>query len=152
MTKQWKNKEKFDILEFGSAKTYVGEKTLKKSEESIFQDEKAIKTQWCGKLPKNTKSSCTVYTSEAVLCSTAFHSSLNLKQANKLKSIQKTCLRIFLGEDYISYELALVQQGCPVAQAKKKNTARIPNAVKVTIWLWIITPQCHDSIFAIYRL
>ena len=76
---------------------------------------------------------CLHIRSSTEYCSTAFHSSLNLKQANKLKSIQKTCLRIFLGEYYISYDSALFQQGCLVAQAKKKNIARIPNAVKVTI-------------------
>ena len=44
-----------------------GKKTLQKSKEGIFQDEKAIKTQRCGKPPKNTKSSCAVWTSKAVL-------------------------------------------------------------------------------------
>ena len=98
MTKQWTNKEKFDILEFGSAKTYVGEKTLQKSEEGIFQDERAIKTQRCGKPPKNTKSSCTVCTSEAVL-NTAQQLSTAAWISNKQTSLnlsRKPALEYFL--------------------------------------------------------
>ena len=42
-------------------------KTPHKSGEGIFQDENAIKTQIGRKPPKNTSSSCTVCTSEALL-------------------------------------------------------------------------------------
>ena len=40
-------------------------------------------------------------------CSTSFHSSLTQKLTRKIESIQKTCLRVILGEMYISYESAL---------------------------------------------
>ena len=40
-------------------------------------------------------------------CSVAFHSSLTHIQEQKLERIQKTCLRVILGDMYISYEAAL---------------------------------------------
>jgi hypothetical protein len=40
-------------------------------------------------------------------CSTAFHSSLSQRSSNKLEAIQKTCLRVILGEMFIDYSSAL---------------------------------------------
>ena len=40
-------------------------------------------------------------------CSVAFHSSLTIEQSNKLERIQKVCLRVILGEMYVSYVGAL---------------------------------------------
>jgi hypothetical protein len=47
----------------------------------------------------------------AEYCTTVFHSSLTQKLSNKLESIQKTCLRVILGEMYVSYEAALEMSG-----------------------------------------
>ena len=44
-------------------------------------------------------------------CSVAFHSSLTVKQSEKLERIQKTCLKVILGEMYCSYEAALEMCG-----------------------------------------
>ena len=44
-------------------------------------------------------------------CSTAFHSSLTQKLSNKLEAIQKTCLRVILGDMYIEYSSALEMCG-----------------------------------------
>ena len=44
-------------------------------------------------------------------CSTVFHSSLTEDLTRKIESIQKTCLRVILGEMYISYEAALEMCG-----------------------------------------
>ena len=45
--------------------------------------------------------------SVAEYCSVAFHSSLTQCQSNKLENIQKTCLKVILGDMYISYSAAL---------------------------------------------
>ena len=54
-------------------------------------------------------------------CSTAFHSSLTTKQTNKLEAIQKTCLRIILGENYFSYESALNSTGLLSLKARREK-------------------------------
>ena len=43
--------------------------------------------------------------------SVAFHSSLTVEQSYKLERIQKTCLRIILGDMYIDYPAALEMTG-----------------------------------------
>ena len=40
-------------------------------------------------------------------CAVSFHSSLTGQQSNKLEKIQKTCLKVILGEDYLNYQTAL---------------------------------------------
>ena len=40
-------------------------------------------------------------------CSVAFHSSLTIELSDKLERIQKTCLKVILGEMYVSYGAAL---------------------------------------------
>ena len=40
-------------------------------------------------------------------CAVAFHSSLTIEDSNKLEQIQKTCLKVILGEMYVSYSAAL---------------------------------------------
>ena len=49
--------------------------------------------------------SCTEY------CSVAFHSTLTVHQSIDLERIQKTCLKVILGESYVSYEAALEMTG-----------------------------------------
>ena len=44
-------------------------------------------------------------------CSVAFHSSLTVKQANDIERIQKTSLKVILGELYINYQAALEMWG-----------------------------------------
>ena len=43
----------------------------------------------------------------AEYCSVAFHSSLTIEQTNKIEQIQKICLKVILGEMYVSYSSAL---------------------------------------------
>ena len=43
----------------------------------------------------------------AEYCSSAFHSSLTLEQSNTIERIQRTCLKVILGEMYLSYTSAL---------------------------------------------
>ena len=52
-------------------------------------------------------------------CSTAFHSSLTVEQDKKLEAIQKTSLKVILGDMYISYEAA-----CEMAGLKTLNSRR----------------------------
>ena len=40
-------------------------------------------------------------------CSVSFHSSLTQEQSKKLERIQKTCLKVILGEQYVDYKTAL---------------------------------------------
>ena len=44
-------------------------------------------------------------------CCVVFHSSLTQKQSSKLELIQKTCLRVILGDMYVSYSAALEMTG-----------------------------------------
>ena len=47
----------------------------------------------------------------AEYCCVAFHSSLTVEQSNSLETIQKVCLRVILGENYVSYDAALEMTG-----------------------------------------
>ena len=47
----------------------------------------------------------------AEYCSVAFHSSLTVEQSNKLERIQRTCLKVILGDMYIDYTSALEMTG-----------------------------------------
>ena len=49
--------------------------------------------------------------SVAEYCSVSFHSSLTQEQSRKLEGIQRTCVKVILGEDYVSYETALQRLG-----------------------------------------
>ena len=40
-------------------------------------------------------------------CAVSFHSSLTAQQSDKLEKIQKTCLKVIMGEDYVDYRTAL---------------------------------------------
>ena len=44
-------------------------------------------------------------------CAVAFHSSLTQQQSNKLEKIQKTSLRVILGDMYVDYAAALEMCG-----------------------------------------
>ena len=44
-------------------------------------------------------------------CSVAFHSSLTVKQSDKIEAIQKNCLKIILDVNYVSYSVALEMCG-----------------------------------------
>ena len=44
-------------------------------------------------------------------CAVAFHSSLTQEQSNKLEMIQKTCLKVILGDMYVGYAAALEMCG-----------------------------------------
>ena len=44
-------------------------------------------------------------------CAVAFHSSLTQQQSNKLERIQKTSLRVILGDMYVDYAAALEMSG-----------------------------------------
>ena len=44
-------------------------------------------------------------------CSVAFHSSLTVEQATDIERVQKTCLKVILGDNYISYSAALEMCG-----------------------------------------
>ena len=53
-------------------------------------------------------------------CSVAFHSSLTTEQRSKLEQIQKTCLRVILGEMYVSYEAALEMCGLETLDTRRE--------------------------------
>ena len=52
-------------------------------------------------------------------CSAAFHSSLTFEQNRKLESIQKTALRVIMGQNYVSYEEALETTGLVTLNARR---------------------------------
>ena len=55
-------------------------------------------------------------------CSVVFHFSLTMEQSNKIERIQKTCLKVILGDMYISYEAAL--EMCGLETLSKRREAR----------------------------
>ena len=58
-------------------------------------------------------------------CSVAFHSSLTINQSEKLERIQKTCLKVILGEMYCSYDSAL--EMCGLETLAKRREAKCLN-------------------------
>ena len=55
-------------------------------------------------------------------CSVSFHSSLTKQQSDKIEKIQKTCLKIILGEAYEDYQSALDEFGLQtLAQRREKR-------------------------------
>ena len=54
-------------------------------------------------------------------CSVVFHSSLTEAQTNKLEAIQKTCLRVILAENYVSYEVALEMCGLQRLETRRES-------------------------------
>ena len=44
-------------------------------------------------------------------CSVVYHSSLTVEQSDKLEKIQKTCLKVILGDSYVDYTAALEMCG-----------------------------------------
>ena len=54
-------------------------------------------------------------------CAVAFHSSLTIEQNNKLEQIQKTCLRVILGDMYTSYSGALEQTGLKLLSERRAD-------------------------------
>ena len=59
--------------------------------------------------------SCTEY------CSVAFHSTLTGEQSIDLERIQKTCLKVILGENYVSYEAALEMTGLVTLSERREK-------------------------------
>ena len=57
----------------------------------------------------------------AVYCSTVFHCTLTPEQSNKLERIQKTGLKIILGDMYIDYESALEMTGLDTLFSRRGN-------------------------------
>ena len=55
-------------------------------------------------------------------CSVVFHSSLTTEQSNKIERIQKTCLKVILGDMYITYAAAL--EMCGLETLSKRREAR----------------------------
>ena len=62
-------------------------------------------------------------------CSVVFHSSLTLKQSNKLEAIQKTCLRVILDANYVSYDAALEMCGLD-SLSSRRNKRQLTFAIK----------------------
>ena len=52
-------------------------------------------------------------------CSVVYHSRLTIEQSNKLERIQKTCLRVILGEMYIDYASALEMTGLHSLESRR---------------------------------
>ena len=53
-------------------------------------------------------------------CSVAFHSSLTIENSDKLEQIQKTCLKVILGEMYVGYFEALEMCGLKLLSDRRK--------------------------------
>ena len=59
--------------------------------------------------------------SVAEYCSVSFHSSLTQEQIRKLEGIQRTCLKVILGEKYKGYQLALETLGLESLEDRRKR-------------------------------
>ena len=53
-------------------------------------------------------------------CSVAFYSTLTKQQSQKLENIQKTCLKVILGDMYINYSSALEMCGLQTLFARRQ--------------------------------
>ena len=54
-------------------------------------------------------------------CSVAWHSGLTQMQSDKIERIQKTCLKVILGEMYVSYEAALEMCGIESLSSRRQK-------------------------------
>ena len=64
-------------------------------------------------------------------CAVAFHSSLTQEDSRKLEQIQKTCLKVILGEDYVDYDSAL--RTCDIQTlADRREQRRLDFTLKCT--------------------
>ena len=54
-------------------------------------------------------------------CAVAFHSSLTQDQSDKLEGIQKTCLKVILGEMYVNYQAALEMCGLQTLYGRRQK-------------------------------
>ena len=54
-------------------------------------------------------------------CSVVYHSSLTVEQTNKLEKIQKTCLKVILGDLYIDYPAALEMCGLETLESRRQE-------------------------------
>ena len=59
--------------------------------------------------------------SVAEYCSVSFHSSLTQEQRRKLEGIQRTCLKVILGEKYKGYQLALQTLGLESLEDRRER-------------------------------
>ena len=59
--------------------------------------------------------------SVAEYCSVSFHSTLTKQQSDKIEKIQKTCLKIILGDLYEDYQSALDQCGLKTLAQRREN-------------------------------
>ena len=61
-------------------------------------------------------------------CAVAWHSSLTIDQSSKLERIQRTCLKVILGEMYVSYPAAL--EMCQLQPLATRRQTRCLNFAK----------------------
>ena len=54
-------------------------------------------------------------------CAVAFHSTLTVEQATDIERVQKTCLRIILGDNFVSYEAALEMTGLETLHDRREG-------------------------------
>ena len=54
-------------------------------------------------------------------CSVAFHPSLTYEQSQTLERIQRTCLRVILGDMYLSYDSALEMSGLQTLHSRREK-------------------------------
>ena len=54
-------------------------------------------------------------------CSVVFHSSLTFEQSQSLERIQRTCLRVILGDMYMSYDSALEMSGLQTLHSRREK-------------------------------
>ena len=54
-------------------------------------------------------------------CSVAFHSSLTVEQTTDIERVQKTCLKVILGDNYVSYPAALEMCGLQTLHDRREE-------------------------------
>ena len=54
-------------------------------------------------------------------CATAFHSSLTLEQSRDIERIQKTCLKVILGDNFVDYAAALEMTGLKTLHDRREE-------------------------------
>ena len=73
----------------------------------------------------NTEDLLEIYTlfirSRAEYVSAVWHSSLTVEQSNKIENIQKTSLKVILGQDYLDYPTALEWTGLSELFVRRQN-------------------------------
>ena len=116
----------------GSVKTWVGTQIPRRFVKGLLKTLHVNETEICWVSIEDLLEIYVLFISSATeYCSVAFHSSLTQEQETDIERIQKTCLKIILNDNYVSYPAALEMSGLETLH-DRRETRCLEFAIKCT--------------------